>query len=171
MIILVIVAAFSGYFLASAVSTSQTRTTTEILSETTTRTSFVVQNGPTVTLSAQKNFNQETITKLVIVGSETIGGGGFCEGNLSVVNGCQGSAVVQVTSINSTSYIFPTNSLSIFLNVTITTVTDTGIPECQGASTSTTTLSYNSTSDYGVIDYSWSQSCSLGSITSTQNNT
>ena len=170
-IIMVIIAAFLGYFLRPELKKPEVLTTTSVLSTTTTKFQTVtkIQAGPTVT--APRNFSQETITELVVVGSETTGGGAFCEGNLSIANGCEGSGVVAITSVNSTSYIFPRNSDGVFLNVTLTTVTSTGLAECYGATTSTTTVSYNSTSGYGVIDYSWSQSCSLEFVSTIQNNT
>lgn len=157
----IIAAAFFGYFLgnfgsqSSSFVTTQTQTITEVL-----------LNGSTTTLTITKNFSVLNITEAVVEWSGTIGGAGYCEGNLSVPNGCIGSAIDQFSVDKSTTYIFPSSPFNnSYYNSSITTTTMIALLSCSNANTSSTTVSYNETSGMGRIDWEWSQSCSPTLVT------
>ena len=112
----------------------------------------------TATISITRSYPQETITEIIIERSGIIGGAAFCEGNLSTPTGCVGGAIEEPVTRTVTSYA-PPSTTNEMLNVTLTTITSYGVMSCANATTSSTTVSYNSTSGYGRIDWSWSQNC------------
>lgn len=108
-------------------------------------------------------YSQETISEIIIEASGINGGAAFCEGNLSTPTGCIGGAIDQFTSLQSTDYVFPPSSSNgEILNATLTTTTIQGVLTCNSATTYTTTVSYNLTSGYGRVDWSWTATgCSI----------
>ena len=161
-IILVIVAGLLGFTLSNFSVPNQGATTiVRTTTETTTLTEIRLQPQPTVTATTTvaRVFGQVTITEVLITAIGTVGGGGFCQGNLSAPEGCQGGATLEVTYSNSTSYILPSTLNNVILNATVTSVTSFTTMTCGNASTSFTTLSYNSTSGYAWVQWTWSQTC------------
>jgi hypothetical protein len=142
---------------------TRTETSTLLSSFTSTRTdtqtliSSVSGNVSTTTLTIEKEVQGITITEIVVIQTGTIGGSMYCSGNLTA-NECTGSSIEQILSSSSTSYIFPANSTGIYFNATITQATSYESLTCP-ATTSTSTISYNSTSGLGQEYISWSRSC------------
>jgi hypothetical protein len=148
-IILIIVAGLFGYsvgYLHQATPKVVTTTETHVQNYTVTQVSLI---------SSANSLPQETITELIIEENGTQGGEGYCQG--SSLSSCVGFSIINFTSENTTSYIFPSYSGSYF-NATVTTITSSGTIACTDATTRSTTETENST--YIFIEYTWSASCS-----------
>jgi len=124
----------------------------------------------TETMTIYGSFPQQTISEIVIQAGGIAGGAGYCEGNLSDPKGCVGFSIVQSSSIQSTTYVFPALSLQgEILNATLVTITVQGVLNCNNVTTTSTTVSYNSTSGYGRIDWSWTATaCSITTYRTVQ---
>ena len=156
-IILVIVAGLAGYTVSNLTQRPQRLTTTTATSTATITEINLEQSIATETIT--KAYPQKTITEYLILASGTDGGGAFCEGNLSAPSGCQGGATLHLTYSNSTRYILPLDASREIINATIFTFTSYSSMTCGNATTTTTTMSYNSTSGYGWVQWTWSQTC------------